>query len=68
MNLQDYIEQIKGWIVRQYFLIRHYRIVIFIFFILALAMIAAGIFILTKMNISILIQHNQRILLIIKGR
>ena len=44
MNLQDYIEQIKGWIVRQYFLIRHYRIVIFIFFILALAMIAAGIF------------------------
>ena len=68
MNLQDYIEQIKGWIVRQCFLIRHYRIVIFIFFILALAMIAAGIFILTKMNISILIQHNQRILLIIKGR
>ena len=44
MNLQDYIEQIKGWIVRQYFLIRHYRIVIFIFFILALAMIAAGTF------------------------
>ena len=44
MNLQDYIEQIKGWIVRQYFLIRHYRIVIFIFFILALVMIAAGIF------------------------
>ena len=44
MNLQDYIEQIKGWIVRQCFLIRHYRIVIFIFFILALAMIAAGIF------------------------
>ena len=44
MNLQDYIEQIKGWIVRQYFLIRHYRIVIFIFFILALAMIVVGIF------------------------
>ena len=44
MNLQDYIEQIKGWIVRQCFLIRHYRIVIFIFFILALAMIAAGTF------------------------
>ena len=44
MNLQDYIEQIKGWIVRQCFLIRHYRIVIFIFFILALAMIIVGIF------------------------
>ena len=44
MNLQDYIEQIKGWVGRQYFLIRHYRIAIFIFFILALAMIAAGIF------------------------
>lgn len=44
MNLQDYIEQIKGWIVRQCFLIRHYRIVIFIFFILALAMIVVGIF------------------------
>ena len=44
MNLQDYIEQIKGWIGRQCFLVRHYRIAIFIFFILALAMIAAGIF------------------------
>lgn len=44
MNLQDYIEQIKGWVGRQCFLIRHYRIVIFIFFILALAMIVVGIF------------------------
>lgn len=44
MNLQDYIEQIKGWVSRQCFLIRHYRIVIFIFFILALAMIVVGIF------------------------
>jgi hypothetical protein len=44
MNLQDYIEQIKGWIGRQCFLVRHYRIVIFIFFILALAMIVVGIF------------------------
>ena len=44
MNLQDYIEQIKGWIGRQYFLVRHYRIAIFIFFILALAMIVVGIF------------------------
>ena len=44
MNLQNYIEQIKGWVGRQYFLVQHYRIVIFIFFILALAMIVAGIF------------------------
>ena len=44
MNLQDYIEQIKGCIGRQCFLVRHYRIAIFIFFILALAMIVVGIF------------------------
>lgn len=44
MNLQDYIEQIKGWVGRQWFFVRHYRIVIFIFFILALAMIVVGIF------------------------
>lgn len=44
MNLQNYIEQIKGWVGRQYFLVRHYRIAIFIFFILALAMIVAGVF------------------------
>ena len=44
MNLQDYIEQIKGWIGRQCFLVRHYRIAIFIFFILALAIIVVGIF------------------------
>ena len=43
MNLLDYIEQIKGWIGRQCF-VRHYRIAIFIFFILALAMIVVGIF------------------------
>lgn len=68
MNLQDYIEQIKGWIGRQCFLVRHYGIAIFIFFILALAMIVVGIFTLTKRNISILFQLNQRVLLIIKGR
>ena len=44
MNLQDYIEQIKGWVGRQCFLIRHYRIAIFIFLILALAMIGVGVF------------------------
>ena len=44
MNLQNYIEQIKGWVGRQFFLVRHYRIAIFVFFILALAMIVAGVF------------------------
>ena len=44
MNLQNYIEQLKDWVCRQCFLVRHYRIAIFIFFILALAMIVAGIF------------------------
>ena len=44
MNLQNCIEQIKGWVGRQYFLVRHYRIAIFVFFLLALAMIVAGVF------------------------
>ena len=44
MNLQNYIEQLKGWVGRQYFLVRHYRIAIFVFFLFALAMIVAGIF------------------------
>ena len=44
MNLQNYIEQIKGWIDRQYFFVRHYRIAIVIFFVLALGMIVVGIF------------------------
>ena len=44
MNLQNYIEEIKGWIDRQYFLVRHYRMVIVIFFVLALGMIVVGIF------------------------
>ena len=44
MNLQNYIEQLKDWVCRQCFLVRHYRIAIFIFFILALAMIGVGVF------------------------
>ena len=44
MNLQNYIEQIKGGVGRQYFLVRHYRIAIFVFFLLALAMIVVGVF------------------------
>lgn len=44
MNLQNYIERIKGWVGRQCFLIRYYRIAIFVFFLLALAMIGVGVF------------------------
>ena len=36
MNLQDYIQRIKLWINKQYFIIRHYRIVIIIFLVIAL--------------------------------
>lgn len=43
MNLKDYIEQIKGWVSRQCFLIRHYRIATFIFLTLAFVMIGVGI-------------------------
>jgi len=28
MNLQDYIQRIKLWIDKQYFIIRHYKIII----------------------------------------
>lgn len=43
MNLQDFMERIRGWWERQYFLIRHYRIAIVIFLILAIGMILVGI-------------------------
>ena len=44
MNLQDYIQRIKLWINKQYFIIRHYRIVIIIFLVIALGGITVGIF------------------------
>ena len=44
MNLQDYIQRIKLWINKQYFIIRHYRIVIIIFLVIALGLITVGIF------------------------
>ena len=44
MNLQDYIQRIKLWINKQYFIIRHYRIVIIIFLVVALGGISVGIF------------------------
>ena len=44
MNLQDYIQRIKLWINKQYFIIRHYRIVIIIFLVIALGGISVGVF------------------------
>ena len=44
MNLQDYIQRIKLWIDKQYFIIRHYRIIIIIFLVIALGVITVGIF------------------------
>lgn len=44
MNLQDYIQRIKLWINKQYFIIRHYRIIIIIFLVIALGLITVGIF------------------------
>ena len=44
MNLQDYIQRIKLWINKQYFIIRHYRIVIIIFFVITLGLITVGVF------------------------
>ena len=44
MNLQDYIQRIKLWINKQYFIIRHYRIIIIIFLVIALGVITVGIF------------------------
>ena len=43
MNLQDYIQRIKLCINKQYFSIRHYRIVIIIFLVIALEVITVGI-------------------------
>ena len=34
MNLQDYIQRIKLWIDKQYFIIRHYKIIISVFLVL----------------------------------
>lgn len=44
MNLQDCIQRIKLWIDKQYLIIRHYRIVISIFLVIALGLITVGIF------------------------
>ena len=44
MNLQDYIERMKMWIDKQYFIMRHYKFALCIFFIITVALLGIGIF------------------------
>ena len=42
MNLQDYIQRIKLWIDKQYFIIRHYKIIISIFLVIIVGVLIVG--------------------------
>ena len=44
MNLQGYIERMKMWIDKQYFIMRHYKFALGIFFIITVALLGIGIF------------------------
>ena len=44
MNLQDYIDLMKMWIDKQYFIMRHYKFALGIFFIITIALLGIGIF------------------------
>ena len=43
MNLQDYIQRIKLWIDKQYFIIRHYKIIISVFLVIVVGVLIVGI-------------------------
>lgn len=43
MNLQEYIQRIKLWIGKQYFIIRHYKIIISVFLIILIGVLMVGI-------------------------
>ena len=43
MNLQDYIQRIKLWIDKQYFIIRHYKIIISIFLVIVVGVLIVGV-------------------------
>ena len=43
MNLQDYIQRIKLWIDKQYFIIRHYKIIISIFLVIIVGVLIVGV-------------------------
>ena len=43
MNLQDYIQRIKLWIDKQYFIIRHYKIIISGFLVIVVGVLIVGV-------------------------
>ena len=43
MNLQDYIDRMKMWIDKQYFIMRHYKFALGIFFIITIVLLGIGI-------------------------
>ena len=43
MNLQDYIQRIKLWIDKQYFIIRHYKIIISFFLVIVVGVLIVGV-------------------------
>lgn len=43
MNLQDYIQRIKLWIDKQYFIIRHYKIIISVFLVIMVGVLIVGV-------------------------
>lgn len=43
MNLQDYIQRIKLWIDKQYFIIRHYKIIISVFLVIIVGILIVGV-------------------------
>lgn len=43
MNLQDYIQRIKLWIDKQYFIIRHYKIIISVFLVIIVGVLIVGV-------------------------
>ena len=43
MNLQDYIQRIKLWIDKQYFIIRHYKIIISAFLVIIVGVLIVGV-------------------------
>ena len=43
MNLQDYIQRIKLWIDKQYFIIRHYKIIISVFLVIIVGALIVGV-------------------------
>lgn len=43
MNLQDYIQRIKLWIDKQYFIIRHYKIIISVFLVIIVGVLIVDV-------------------------